>query len=69
MRKAQILGTIKSKAYTQYLLWALTKDIKHYDNSLLYLELYCELADKSFVEEKQKMWVEYGKIDKATTNR
>lgn len=69
MRKAQILGTIKSKAYTQYLLWVITKDIKRYDNSLLYLELYCELADKSLAAEKQKMWVEYGKIDKATTNR
>ena len=66
--KRKILRDIKSKAYANYMIWVVSKDIKHYDKSLLYLELYCEYANKSYVEERAKMWKDYEEFNKETSN-
>lgn len=57
--KRKILKDIKSKAYSKYFVWVVSKDIKYYDMSLLYLELYCEYANKSYVDERTKMRKNY----------
>lgn len=64
MRKNKILGTIKLKAYTNYMLWVVSNDIRNYDRSILFLELYCELTNKSFIKEKTTMWKEYERFKK-----
>lgn len=64
MTKSKILGTIKLKAYSNYMLWAISNDIRNYDKSILFLELYCELTNKSFIKEKTQMWKEYERFKK-----
>lgn len=59
MRKREIIELIEDKAQNKYCMWLITHDIKNYDLSLIYLELYCEITGKSLAVERKKLFKGY----------
>ena len=68
MRKKEIIELIEDKAQNKFFMWLISHDIKYYDLSLIYLELYCEITGKSLIVEKKKLVKGYEEINKKTRN-
>ena len=59
MRKREIVELIEDKAQNKFIMWLISHDIKYYDLSLVYLELYCEITGKSLAVERKKLFKGY----------
>ena len=68
MRKREIIELIEDKAQNKFFMWLISHDIKYYDLSLVYLELYCEITGKSLVVERKKLFKGYEGTDIKTKN-